>query len=95
MIDNAIGVDLVILAGDTDVGLRGIDYAREISDYLGAPVIYVMGNHEPYDGTSIERLLSKMRTKTAKTNGRVKLLENDSAIFDDIYVLGATLWTDY
>lgn len=57
---NAIGADLVILAGDIDVGALGFDYAFGVSDRLGAPVVYVLGNHEGYDGTLFDQLYQTM-----------------------------------
>ena len=99
MIDNVIGADLVIMAGDIDVGARGLDYADEVAQYVGAPVVYVLGNHEGYDGTPFDRLYDKIRTKAEATGGRVIFLENQATVFecegDRVHVLGATLWTDY
>ena len=34
MIDNAVGADSMILAGDIDVGTRGVAYADEVAQYL-------------------------------------------------------------
>jgi len=44
-----IGADLIILAGDIDVGIQGIEWAIEESERLKMPVIYVAGNHEFYN----------------------------------------------
>ena len=38
--------DLVVLAGDTDIGVRGVRWARE--RFSTIPVVYVAGNHEHY-----------------------------------------------
>jgi predicted phosphodiesterase len=65
IIDTAIGADLMILAGDIDVGTRGIAYADEVASYIGAPVVYVLGNHEGYHGTPFDRLYDEMRAKAA------------------------------
>jgi Icc-related predicted phosphoesterase len=98
-IDNAIGADLVILAGDVDIGTRGFDYAAEVSDRLGAPVVYVLGNHEGYDGTPFDQLYDALREKAGETGGRVHVLENRAVRLtikgEQVYILGATLWTDY
>jgi hypothetical protein len=96
---NATGpVDLVILAGDTDIGLRGIAYADQLAKYLSAPVVYVAGNHEFYHG-QIHELLLSLRGANAYTGGRVHFLENACASFtfrnQRLHVLGCTLWTDY
>ncbi|WP_296706378.1 metallophosphoesterase [Rhodoblastus sp.] len=95
LLDEAVGVDLLILAGDIDVGTRGMAYADEVAQYIGAPVVYVLGNHEGYDGTPFDRLFDALREKATVTQGRVSFLENSRAEFGDVHVLGATLWTDY
>jgi Icc-related predicted phosphoesterase len=94
-LDNAIGADMVILAGDIDVGARGIAYADKVARQTGAPVVYILGNHEGYGGTSFDVLADQMREAAAATQGRVTFLENGRAIFGGVHVLGATLWTDY
>ena len=41
--------DLIILAGDTNLGTKGIEWVkRNIPD---KPVIYLLGNHEYYKGS--------------------------------------------
>lgn len=99
IIDNAIGVDLMILAGDIDVGTRGVAYADEVAKYIGAPAVYVLGNHEGYDGTPFDRLYDELRAMAAQTEGRVVFLENQATVVECDgergHVLGATLWTDY
>lgn len=95
LLDEAVGVDLLILAGDVDVGTRGIAYVDEVAEFIGAPAVYVAGNHEGYDGTPFDRLFDALREKATATQGRVTFLENSRAVFGDVHVLGATLWTDY
>lgn len=95
LLDDAVGVDLLLLAGDIDVGTRAIAYANEVAEFIGAPAVYVAGNHEGYDGTPFDRLFGALRAKAAETQGRVTFLENSRAAFGDVHVLGATLWTDY
>jgi len=38
--------DVVVLAGDIDVGIRGVEWARR--SFPSSPVVYVPGNHEFY-----------------------------------------------
>jgi 3',5'-cyclic AMP phosphodiesterase CpdA len=95
LLDEAVGIDLLILAGDIDVGTRAIAYANEAAEFIGAPAVYVAGNHEGYDGTPFDRLFDALRAKATVTQGRVTFLENSRAVFGDVHVLGATLWTDY
>jgi hypothetical protein len=96
---NRIGdVDLVILAGDIHNGLRGVVYADQVAQYLGAPVVMIAGNHEFYHH-DIAVLLPAMRKAVAKTEGRVSFLQDNTVSFEiggeTIKVLGGTLWTDY
>jgi len=41
--------DLVILAGDTNLGTKGIEWVKK--NIPAKPVIYVLGNHEYYKGS--------------------------------------------
>lgn len=86
---NAIEADVTILAGDIDIGLKGLVFALKIK----RPVIYVMGNHEFYGQRPMRELWRKARAKVAGTH--VHLLENDAVVIDGVRFLGATLWTDY
>jgi len=55
-------------------------------------VIYVMGNHEFYNGKFFAGI-DYMREECAKYPN-VYFLENDTKIIDDVTFVGATLWTD-
>ncbi len=81
-------VDVVILAGDIDVKLRGVEWARQV---FSGPVIYVPGNHEYYGG-HLTRTLEKMRMIQ---DGRVRILDRDEVIIAGVRFLGATMWTDF
>lgn len=84
--------EIVILAGDIDVGLAGLRWATDEANRLRKPVVYVLGNHEYYHH-DID-LLGEMRD-FARGNGTVHFLENDELIIGGIRFLGCTLWTDY
>jgi predicted phosphohydrolase len=86
----AAPADVVILAGDTGVGLKGLSWAQE--HFCGRTVIYIAGNHEYY-GKAIPRHTEKLRD-AAKTLG-IYFLENESVVLDDVAYLGCTLWTDF
>jgi len=81
--------DLVILAGDTNLGTKGIEWAKK---HIGKPVIYILGNHEYYKG-SYPNTLHKIRE--ASNDSNVTVLENDRIEFNGIRFHGATLWTDF
>lgn len=84
----ASSADVVVLAGDIDIGTRGVTWARET---FVCPVVYVPGNHEYYGG-HLDRTLEKMR---AAACDRVRVLDCDEWIFNGVRFLGATSWTDY
>lgn len=80
--------DVVILAGDIDVKLRGVEWARQV---FSAPVLYIPGNHEYYSG-HLTHTLEKMRSVQDE---RVRVLDRDEVIIKGVRFLGATMWTDY
>jgi hypothetical protein len=84
--------DVVVLAGDIDVGTAGIVWAGAESQRLGLPVVYVAGNHEFY-GSDLPRLLDRLREE-ARHQG-VYFLDNDVVSLGGVRFLGCTLWTDY
>ena len=82
-------VDLVILAGDIANGAEGIEWARGAFD---VPVLYVPGNHEPYDR---EFWATQKAMRTAARGTRVALLECGERVIAGVRFLGCALWTDY
>ena len=92
-------LNLIVMAGDIDIGLHGITYADRVSLFLGAQVVYVMGNHCAYNGRDLDKLIPELRAAAKATCGRVTFLENERATLEFrgelLHVLGCTLWTDY
>ncbi|HET7464864.1 MAG TPA: metallophosphoesterase [Longimicrobium sp.] len=82
--------DVLVLAGDADVGLRGMRMAHEWA--RERPVVYVAGNHEFY-GESIPRHIHKLRDAARGTP--VRFLEDEAAVIGRVRFLGCTLWTDF
>lgn len=82
--------DVVILAGDTDLNIKGVTWAKET--FLDKPVIFVPGNHEYY-GEEYQELRVKMQEVAAGSN--VHVLDGDKYEQDGVVFLGATLWTDF
>ena len=98
-------VDAVLLAGDILAGdpEAMIGYCDQVARYLDVPVICIAGNHD-YWGSRIFRgsraeFVEAFREHAAKTDGRVRFLENDSSTVTvngiATHILGCTLWTDY
>ena len=82
--------DVVVLAGDVDIGVRGIEWIHHT--FLNRPVIYVLGNHEFYRNDLIQLRTSAAQV-AAGTN--VHVLENSVVEIGGYSFLGATLWTDF
>lgn len=85
--------DALLLAGDIGVGMAGLSWARKWFGRGGRPVLYVMGNHEPYGQKPLARLLERARRSVEGTS--IRVLENDSVSLGGVRVFGATLWTDF
>ncbi|WP_258230051.1 metallophosphoesterase [Pseudomonas putida] len=79
----ARSADVVILAGDIDVGTRGLEWANKT---FNCPVIYVPGNHEFYHH-HMEHMFETMRNYKS---GKVTLLDMNEVIIGDVRFLGAT-----
>lgn len=89
-------VDLVLLAGDIDVGDRAMNYAARLHGELGCEVVLIAGNHEFYHDNRL-RVMSELRVAAASSP--VHYLDNETIELEigsrRIRVLGCTLWTDY
>jgi predicted phosphodiesterase len=84
------GADVVVLAGDIHVGVKGLEWAA--ARFPSTPVIYVLGNHEYY-GAALPKHTRRMRELSEGSN--VRVLENERAVIDGVVFLGCTLWTDF
>src|SRR5688572_2749691 len=60
--------DIVVLAGDIDVGESCVKYARMVRDYLECSIILVPGNHEFY-GHRIDQLRSSLTLNASNESG--------------------------
>jgi Icc-related predicted phosphoesterase len=93
----AVGVDIVIVAGDTCEGvLRAFEHLRRIVP-MHIPIVMVLGNHEFY------RRFIPDELALARSNARafnIHVLENNTVVLGgagggDVRFVGANLWTDY
>jgi len=82
--------DLVILAGDTNLGTKGIDWVKD--NIRDKPVIYILGNHEYYKGAYPKTLDQIIK---ASLHSNIIVLEDKMVEFEGIRFHGATLWTDF
>ncbi len=67
------------------------DFFKRVS-FQFPHVIYVMGNHEFYNGKFFAGI-DYMRQEVAKYPN-IYLLERDTKVIDDVTFIGGTLWTD-
>ena len=81
--------DVLVLAGDIDIKGR-VDWINTIASKFNH-VIYVLGNHEFYNGT-MDSIYRKTREGLADN---VHLLENESITIAGVTFHGATLWSDF
>ena len=82
--------DVIVLAGDIDVGREGCVWARR--HFPAKPVVYVLGNHEFYRH-SLPELTKTLKRETE--SGHIHLLENGAVEINGYTFLGCTLWTDF
>lgn len=80
--------DLLILAGDVNVGEKSVSFLKEQLEY--SPVVYILGNHEFY-GHDIETITTFY---TELCLPGLHFLDNSVFEMGDIRFLGCTLWTD-
>ena len=81
--------DVLVLAGDIDIKGR-VDWINSIASKFNH-VIYVLGNHEFYNG-AMDSIYKKTRERLADN---VHLLENESVTIAGVTFHGATLWSDF
>jgi predicted phosphodiesterase len=85
-----LDADVVVLAGDTALGTRGVGLARR---WFGErPVLLVAGNHEYYRH-ALPALTGELRAAAAGSS--VRVLENDELVLGGVRFLGCTLWSDF
>ncbi|MCP1674618.1 Icc-related predicted phosphoesterase [Natronocella acetinitrilica] len=81
--------DVIVLAGDINVGTAAEPVLRELAA-LGRPLVYVLGNHEFYQGV-VEEVREAWRR--IEIPG-VHVLDDTACVIDGVRFLGTTLWTD-
>jgi predicted phosphodiesterase len=70
-----VEADVVVLAGDIQVGAGGPHWARR--EFPDTPIIYVPGNHEYYGG-KLQDVLAALRAEGERS--WVHMLEKDARI---------------
>lgn len=84
--------DVMVVAGDVWQGglSRGFEVLARLA--RGKPIVFVMGNHEYWNGVHGERL--KEAKALARPN-QITLLEGEAATIAGCHFIGTTLWSDY
>ncbi|WP_296592134.1 metallophosphoesterase [Methylophaga sp.] len=85
--------DVIILAGDINTGLKGLEYAEKLIKQFNKDVIYVPGNHEFYRYDIM--ILREEMQLFAKAHPKLHLLDNNMVTIHGVRFIGSTLWTDY
>jgi predicted phosphodiesterase len=88
--------NLIILAGDIDKGLAGVNWAFNESQRLGKQIIYVPGNHEYYGYTYKNPNIDLPNLSLdSSLNSNVWILNNQLVVTKGIRFLGTTLWSNF
>jgi len=85
----AAEADVVVLAGDIHNGAAGVEWAQRT---FRQPVLYVAGNHEPFD-TEFHATAAALRAAADGSN--VQVLDCGETLIGGARFLGCTLWTDF
>jgi len=94
-LNNVDNADVLVLSGDICVASKfGPNYDRFFQDAsrLFKNVVYIMGNHEHYDG-DFAKSESILRAALERYSN-VHFLEKEIVKIDDVTFIGGTLWTD-
>ena len=96
ILNNDLGADVLILSGDICVAKKfGPDYDAffQMVSKNFPEVIYVMGNHEHYNG---DFATSENTIRTALERYKnIHFLEKNVWTHNDVTFIGGTLWTDF
>ena len=90
-----IGEDLLILAGDIQVGMSQYEWFKELLQHR--PVLYVLGNHEYYhqDFKELKEQASVFEYKLFKDcSNQLMFLQDSKIVLKGVTFIGATLWTN-
>jgi len=94
--------DVIVLAGDIGVGMKGLEWATKLLNRTNAHIIYIAGNHEfyNYEINSLRKAMKAYCSAPVGWNGddsqhRLHFLDDDEVVIDGVRFLGSTLWTDF
>lgn len=85
-------VDVLVLAGDIGSSDKGAQWALDSFSERARQIVYVAGNHEFWHKSAYHRTIERLRALSFE---KLRFLENDKCVIDDVTFLGATCWTDF
>lgn len=83
--------DIILAAGDIS---ENIEEGHKFLRTAPAPVLFIPGNHEYYNGDYLERQ-DRMKELCETSNGQVTYLDQEVAIIDDTRIIATTLWSNF
>lgn len=92
LVTKDVDCDVVALAGDIDLGPKGVYWAAQTFDQRGKKIVYIPGNHEYYRG---DFDIVNREIEEACENTGIIYLQNRAIQVDDTVIVGGTLWTDF
>ena len=93
-VPNCEDIDVVVLAGDTDIGCNSMGMLHDLlGKYKNLNIVFTTGNHEYYGG-DIGNIDSRLED-FCKNHSRLHYLQNSNILINGVRFIGATLWTDY
>jgi predicted phosphodiesterase len=98
----ALEADVIVLAGDIGVGMKGLEWAARLMGRTNAHIIYIAGNHEfyRYEMNSLRKAMKDFCSAPTGWEGdssehRLHFLDDDEVIINGVRFLGSTMWTDF
>jgi predicted phosphohydrolase len=85
------GADLLLIAGDFGNGIAEI--VRLMKTIKDIPVYFVLGNHDYY-GEITQGVVPLLKAIIEVYAPNWHLLDNEVAFYNDVRIIGTTLWTD-
>lgn len=91
---NELSGDVLILAGDI-ISFQDLTPLKALLEQWGKrPVIYVAGNHEFYNASTMEVALSVLQ-QWLQNYKNVHFLQDESVSIEGVHFFGGTMWTDF
>ncbi len=86
--------DILVLAGDIDVGIEAVNTVNKIAETLPATtILWVAGNHEFYRQNILQT--RQAYAQAFASNPRIHFLDNNSITINGWTFLGCTLWSGF